>query len=443
MADKSIFVFLPIAVFVETSTPLFFNMDALRWNPTDCLAWAMLCVDVNAEDAEGQQALGGCSSGPFTPPPNPLSPSAEKSLPLLSLALTCLRPTEEDYHGSRRPTKAPDTLHSTSLAEPLRSRGTVHNVKRHVKIAWDGFPQWVSVHQCTMKVLQRVLTPQTRDRTLILRNAILDPKRSSSTGVSHSPALKPWHTGFTQAPSEARLSLGFSMEEEIGGLYFKACKSAGLAPIPSVTKIFDEHQIAAAAESTVLSGGTAKRSSESLLSASAASYIRILDLTNIYCGPRGLLPLLEVIPWLVGLQQLRLCGCGLHNSAVELLCLALSNCARQLPELTTIDLRDNPLVGYSAGRAVQRLVSENPTLIEVPMSGCSVRGSTLRSIEYHLARNHNAEWRRMGLIELHTPSSPALEFDRDEPMNKDSKTSGTEVTSGRSSSGRIPAPIIM
>lgn len=178
--------------------------------------------------------------------------------------------------------------------------------------------------------------------------------------------------------------------------YVAHCALHGIAPIRAVHAIFDacrrravRPSIAAASPTTDgflvdVKGPSDSPEAGGNAEAPLPPYdLPSLDLSPVCCGPRGVLPILQTLP-LVGafLTKLSLRGCGINGAAVELLAVMAGNA---LPRLASLDLRDNPFVGFQAGCALQRYAVSASCLEWVLLEGTSVRPATARSINAHLA----------------------------------------------------------
>ncbi|KEG14644.1 calpain-like cysteine peptidase [Trypanosoma grayi] len=110
--------------------------------------------------------------------------------------------------------------------------------------------------------------------------------------------------------------------------------------------------------------------------------LTLIDLSKNFLGPKGILPLLEIIRCCRNIRTLDLREQQLDNDAIDALCLAL----RQHPSVVRINLTDNPLT-MSAGTSLLQLAKTNPVIEYIILDKSGIRPSLLAVIQAHLERN--------------------------------------------------------
>ncbi|KAJ9467877.1 Calpain-type cysteine protease ADL1 [Diplonema papillatum] len=118
--------------------------------------------------------------------------------------------------------------------------------------------------------------------------------------------------------------------------------------------------------------------------------VKSLDLSKNFVGPKGLLPVLEIVKVSPCLHHLDLRDNQLTNQCV-------SNVADVLQAhkgIVSLDLSSNPIT-ISAGKAILELVRVNTQIKEVGLDGTAVRDMQLRAVEAQLRKNHAAAHREV------------------------------------------------
>ncbi|KAH9579955.1 Peptidase C2 [Trypanosoma melophagium] len=107
-----------------------------------------------------------------------------------------------------------------------------------------------------------------------------------------------------------------------------------------------------------------------------------LDVSKNFLGPKGILPLLEIIRCCKNIRTLNLSEQKLDTDAIDALCLAL----RQHPSVVRINLSHNPLT-MSAGALLLQLAKTNPVIEFIVLEHTCIRSSLLMRIEAQLEKN--------------------------------------------------------
>eukprot|EP00667_Euglena_gracilis_P001980 EG_transcript_1977 len=110
--------------------------------------------------------------------------------------------------------------------------------------------------------------------------------------------------------------------------------------------------------------------------------LRELDLGANFLGPKGLLPVLEVVRECRNLTTLSLRDNQLTNQSV----LDLCDVALYHPSLRSLDLSHNPIT-LSAGKALLDLVTTNPRITHVGLEHTNVRPAVAKSVLDRCCRN--------------------------------------------------------
>lgn len=110
--------------------------------------------------------------------------------------------------------------------------------------------------------------------------------------------------------------------------------------------------------------------------------LTFIDLSKNFLGPKGILPLLEIIRRCRNIRRLDLRGQQLDNDAIDALCLVL----KKHPSVVQINLSDNPLT-MSAGTSLLHLAKKNPVLEYMDLDRSGIGPSLLIVIQSHLERN--------------------------------------------------------
>ncbi|RNF16762.1 calpain-like cysteine peptidase [Trypanosoma conorhini] len=108
----------------------------------------------------------------------------------------------------------------------------------------------------------------------------------------------------------------------------------------------------------------------------------LIDLSKNFLGPKGILPLLEIVRCCRNIRTLDLREQQLDNEATDALCLAL----RQHPSIVRINLSDNPLT-MNAGASLLQLVRDNPVIEFMMLDGTGIRNSIIQAIQSQLEQN--------------------------------------------------------
>ena len=107
-----------------------------------------------------------------------------------------------------------------------------------------------------------------------------------------------------------------------------------------------------------------------------------LDLSNNFVGPKGLLPVLEVVKVSAGLRHLSLKDNQLTNQCV----VNLTDVVQTHKGITSLDLSRNPIT-IGAGKAILEMIKVNNQIEEVTLRDTSVKDMLLRAIEMQLQKN--------------------------------------------------------
>nr|CCC91040.1 putative calpain-like cysteine peptidase [Trypanosoma congolense IL3000] len=110
--------------------------------------------------------------------------------------------------------------------------------------------------------------------------------------------------------------------------------------------------------------------------------ITTIDVSKNFVGPRGVLPLLEVVRFCENLHTLDLRQQELDKNAIDVLCLAVKGHAR----LVHLNLSANPL-DMSACAALLELARVNSAIRHISLDGSAIRPSMMQAIEAQLERN--------------------------------------------------------
>lgn len=110
--------------------------------------------------------------------------------------------------------------------------------------------------------------------------------------------------------------------------------------------------------------------------------ISVIDLSKNFVGPKGVLPLLEVVRLCENLELLNLCGQQLDKNAIDALCLVL----RSHPTVIHLNLSANPL-SMSAGTSLLLLAKDNPLIQHINLTDSFIKPSVLLAINAQLERN--------------------------------------------------------
>lgn len=107
-----------------------------------------------------------------------------------------------------------------------------------------------------------------------------------------------------------------------------------------------------------------------------------LDLSSNFVGPRGVLPVVEVIRCAPALQRVKLAAQRLDNAAVETLCHVLQT----HPTVYHLDVSDNPLTDV-AGGALLMLAQMNRRVTNIDVYGTLIQPVVEAQIALQLAEN--------------------------------------------------------
>ncbi|RNF22195.1 calpain-like cysteine peptidase [Trypanosoma cruzi] len=141
-----------------------------------------------------------------------------------------------------------------------------------------------------------------------------------------------------------------------------------------------------------------------------------IDLSKNFLGPKGILPLLEIVRCCRNIRVFDLRAQQLDIVAIDALCLAL----RQHPSILQINLSDNPLT-MNAGVSLLQLVRENPVIEFMTLERTGIGNSIVQAIKCQLERNRRVKEmvaeRELGLLAS--------------PGSRDVNSSTNEEKSGR------------
>ncbi|PWU96588.1 putative calpain-like cysteine peptidase [Trypanosoma cruzi] len=122
-----------------------------------------------------------------------------------------------------------------------------------------------------------------------------------------------------------------------------------------------------------------------------------IDLSKNFLGPKGILPLLEIVRCCRNIRVFDLRAQQLDIVAIDALCLAL----RQHPSILQINLSDNPLT-MNAGVSLLQLVRENPVIEFMTLERTGIGNSIVQAIKCQLERNRRVKEmvaeRELGLL---------------------------------------------
>ncbi|KAG8344715.1 putative calpain-like cysteine peptidase [Trypanosoma vivax] len=110
--------------------------------------------------------------------------------------------------------------------------------------------------------------------------------------------------------------------------------------------------------------------------------LTLIDLSKNFVGPRGILPLLEMVRFCKNLKELDLREQQLDQNAIDVICLVLRN----HPAVVLLNLSDNPLT-MSAGLSLLQLAKANPNIGYIILERTHIKPSLLRAIEAQLKTN--------------------------------------------------------
>lgn len=114
----------------------------------------------------------------------------------------------------------------------------------------------------------------------------------------------------------------------------------------------------------------------------ATEPIRVLDLSNNYVGPRGLLALMDAVEKNDHIETLILGNNGANNAVVERLCTVV----RTHPSVKNINLDRNP-ISHLAGRMLLYALQVNPRIVSLSLEGTVLQPVMLSRIALQLHRN--------------------------------------------------------
>lgn len=150
---------------------------------------------------------------------------------------------------------------------------------------------------------------------------------------------------------QPRLSLHFDQSASLRDVYFQACAECGVRPNSGLLQVLPN---------------------------TSADRVRSLDLGSNYIGPKGIRPLLYVLEENQGqLEALSLSSNSLENGEVQELVEVL--CGEAGSRLMHLDLSNNP-VSHAGGQALLRLVTANPQLTSVTLSGTLISPKLLETV---------------------------------------------------------------
>eukprot|EP01063_Lacrimia_lanifica_P015306 TRINITY_DN22102_c0_g1_i1.p1 TRINITY_DN22102_c0_g1~~TRINITY_DN22102_c0_g1_i1.p1 ORF type:complete len:373 (+),score=149.10 TRINITY_DN22102_c0_g1_i1:44-1162(+) len=107
-----------------------------------------------------------------------------------------------------------------------------------------------------------------------------------------------------------------------------------------------------------------------------------LDMTDNMVGPKGVVPLMEVVRLSGTLKSVVLKNNYLDNSAVRTVSLAL----RDHPSVEHVDLAGNP-ISWTAGMYLMDLVALNPRITKVDVAGTFLKPNIVKNITEQAQRN--------------------------------------------------------
>ena len=148
-----------------------------------------------------------------------------------------------------------------------------------------------------------------------------------------------------------------------------------------------------------------------------------LDLSNNFVGPKGLLPVLEVIKVCVGLKHLSLKDNQLSNQCV----MNLADVVQTHKGISSIDLSNNPIT-IGAGKAILELIKVNTQIEKICLENTSVKGMLLRAIDVQLNSNR-------------TDASSAIDITTDVPIMATEVSSNIAATTARMMLSTLPCTI--
>ena len=115
-----------------------------------------------------------------------------------------------------------------------------------------------------------------------------------------------------------------------------------------------------------------------------------LDLSNNFVGPKGLLPVLEIVKVCSSLTYFSLKDNQLTNQSTCDVCDVLAI----HPGIVNLDISNNP-VTLSAGKALLELAQKNPRMRKIILDDTNIRPMLVRSITSQCAQNQeNARMQR-------------------------------------------------
>ena len=128
-----------------------------------------------------------------------------------------------------------------------------------------------------------------------------------------------------------------------------------------------------------------------------------LDLSNNFVGPKGLLPVLEVVKVSSGLRYLSLRDNQLTNKCV----MNLADVVQTHKGITALDLSNNPIT-IGAGKAILEMVKVNTQLEEVYLENTCVKEMLLRAIDVQLKKNQTDSKRPAAATSADAPLEDTL-----------------------------------